>query len=47
MPDRIWECYECQTISRQRLIANLKQKQREKARERELKKEKDRLEKEN
>jgi len=46
MPDRIWECFECQTISRERLIRNLKEKQRQKARERELKKEKDRLERE-
>ena len=47
MPDRIWECFECQTISRERLIRDLKEKQRQKARERELKKEKDRQEREN
>ena len=47
MPERIWECFECQTISRERLIRNLKEKQRQKAKERELKKEKDRLEREN
>lgn len=47
MPERIWECFECQSISRERLIRNLKEKQRQKAREREAKKEKDRLEREN
>ena len=46
MPDRVWECFECQTISRERLIRNLKEKQRQKVRERELKKERDRLERE-
>ena len=46
MPERIWECFECQAISRERLIRNLKEKQRQKAREREEKKERDRLEKE-